>query len=374
MPSNAAAWITAPRASPLSVQPAPYPVPGSKDLIVRTAAVAINPLEYKIQDYNPAIGGNPIAYPTILGSDLAGTVVSAGSEAGPCLQPGTRIIAHTRGYSTNHPAAGAFQQFVLVPAVSAIPIPESLNFEAAVVLPLATDTAIAGLFLEASLGLPVARLSNPDSTSAPTPTGTTDSDPAPALLLWGGSSSVGCCALQLARAVGYSVYTTSSLHNFSLCYSLGATKVFDRSSPTVEDDLIAELRDRRVVGALDCVGDVEKTVPMCARILAGTAEDGDRGPGETEPNVRKKVVSVLTPPEGEKLGVTGVEAVRLRIPDMHGTDFYQTITSWMARSLADGSLQAKPDPIIVGEGLEAIQTGLDKLRKGVSAAKVVVKI
>jgi len=41
-------------------------------------------------------------------------------------------------------------------------------------------------------------------------------------------------------------------------------------------------------------------------------------------------------------------------------------------ALAHGTLQAKPDPLIVHGGLEKIQGALDELKKGVSASKIVV--
>lgn len=59
--SNRAAWITEAKKTPLEVKEAPYPTPGANDIIVRTHSVAINPLEYKIQDTNPALGGKHIS-------------------------------------------------------------------------------------------------------------------------------------------------------------------------------------------------------------------------------------------------------------------------------------------------------------------------
>ena len=48
MPSNQAAWIKAPHQK-LQVDDAPYPVPGEGELVVKNAAVAINPVDWKIQ-------------------------------------------------------------------------------------------------------------------------------------------------------------------------------------------------------------------------------------------------------------------------------------------------------------------------------------
>ena len=43
-------------------------------------------------------------------------------------------------------------------------------------------------------------------------------------------------------------------------------------------------------------------------------------------------------------------------------------------ALQRGEFVAAPDPLIVGKGLEYVQAGLDMMRKGVSAKKVVVSL
>lgn len=273
MPSNTAAWITGPKAYPLEVKEAPYPSPGPKDVIVQVAIVAINPLEYKIQDNNPPIAGKAMQYPTILGADLAGTIVSVGSEV-TMRKVGERIIANANGAQSGKPAMSAFQRFARIHESSTTPVPDAIPFEAAAVLPLACDTAMAGLFVQDQLGLSTARLS-----------GTESGPPAPGsvLVVWGGSSSVGCCAIQMAHAAGYEVYTTASKRNHALCSSLGATKVFDHADSDVERLIIEALESKTLVGALDCIADKEKTVPACANILAQTSGS-------------KKVVTVMAPP------------------------------------------------------------------------------
>lgn len=47
---------------------------------------------------------------------------------------------------------------------------------------------------------------------------------------------------------------------------------------------------------------------------------------------------------------------------------------YIPQALAAGKFQAKPDPLLIEGGLEMVQEGLDVLRKGVSAKKVVVEI
>jgi len=285
MPTNTAAWITGPQASPLVVKDTPYPSPGPKELAIRTKAVAINPLDFKIQDHNPPIAGKAIQYPTILGADLAGIIVSVGQDV-TTRKAGERIIANAPGVSTGNSSMSAFQHFVVVEDSNAILIPDPLSFESAVVLPLACYTAMAGLFMPNQLGLSTAGLGDSDAT--PHPSGSV-------LLVWGGSSSVGCCAIQMAHAAGYEVYTVASERNRALCLSIGASKVFDRASNNLEKFIVEWLEGKITVGALDCIVDGESTVNACARILA-------------QANGTQKVMTVLTPPQTKP--VDGVEAQR----------------------------------------------------------------
>lgn len=46
----------------------------------------------------------------------------------------------------------------------------------------------------------------------------------------------------------------------------------------------------------------------------------------------------------------------------------------MPEALAQGKLQAKPDALVAGHGLENVQMAMDKQKEGVSAKKVVVTL
>ena len=261
MPTNAAAWITAPHAR-LSIGPAPWPVPAPGEITIQTSFVAINPLEYKIQDSNPPIAGKSIVYPTILGADVSGTIVELGADV-TSRAIGDKVIANADGVSTTS-ARSAFQHYVQLRAADTTLLPAHVPLETGVVLPLACDTAAAGLFVPDQLSLSTFNLrpASPSTSTAPTSTAHAT------ILIWGGSSSGGCCAIQMARAAGYSVFATSSVRNHVLCESLGADRVFDYSNAGVEDAVVLALRGRNVVGALDCIGDGEGSLLPCARILA----------------------------------------------------------------------------------------------------------
>jgi len=118
----------------------------------------------------------------------------------------------------------------------AAPIPHNLPFTHAAVLPLALSTAACGLFQTDQLGL-----SHP--TASPAPKGQT-------VLVWGGSTSVGSNAIQLAAAAGYDIITTASPHNADYVRGPGAREVFDYRSPDVITDIVAALHGRRLAGAI----------------------------------------------------------------------------------------------------------------------------
>lgn len=57
--------------------------------------------------------------------------------------------------------------------------------------------------------------------------------------------------------------------------------------------------------------------------------------------------------------------------DEVGPAIYQ---GFLPKALEKGCFVAKPDALVAGHGLENIQTGVDLLKEGVSAKKVVVTI
>lgn len=71
--SNQAAWIKAPKAQ-LSVGPAPEAKAGPGEVVIKNAFVAINPVDWKVQEYAPPSQ----KYPDIFGRDVAGEIVEVG--------------------------------------------------------------------------------------------------------------------------------------------------------------------------------------------------------------------------------------------------------------------------------------------------------
>jgi NADPH:quinone reductase-like Zn-dependent oxidoreductase len=87
-PHNVAAWALKPKQRPLVVSLAPYKHAPRGHVVVKVHTVAINPIDWIMQDRDIF----DIKYPAILGSDIAGTIEEVG-EGVKDLRAGQRVIA-----------------------------------------------------------------------------------------------------------------------------------------------------------------------------------------------------------------------------------------------------------------------------------------
>jgi NADPH:quinone reductase-like Zn-dependent oxidoreductase len=372
MPENTALWLNAKRA-PFAVGPAPYTAPRADEIVVRVRAVAVNPFDRAIQ----TIGGiiTPwITYPFVVGSDVAGDVVEIGSGV-TRMKVGDRVLGYAAGSDKrrNRAAEGAFQNYVVLLAHMASPIPDTMAFEDASVLPLGMSTAACGLFQKDFLAM------NPPS-AAPTPTGKT-------LLVWGGSTSVGSNAIQLAVAAGYDVITTASPRNFAYVRRLGAREAFDYRSKTVIADIISNLRRRDIAGALaigigsaaaciDIVGACQgnRFVALATPPASFDAVPAGRGRlRHLVPAVARMLAGTMT--QNLKARRRGVRTKFIWGSDLIANEVGPLIfEAFLPAALAEGRFVAAPSPTVVGTGLAQIPEALERQRLGVSARKLVVML
>lgn len=372
MHQNDAAWIGAKRAQ-LEVESAPYPRPRDNEIVVKNHAVAINPIDWVIQVAGD-LAFSWITYPFILGADLAGEVVEVGAQV-TRFSVGDRVLGHVVGTDKkrNSAAEGAFQNYTVVLAHLAAPIPATMAYETAAVIPLALSTAACGLFQSDQLAL-----RHPSAN--PAPTGQT-------LLIWGGSTSVGSNAIQLAVAAGYQVITTASPRNFDYVTALGASQVFDYHSPTVVADITHALEGKTIAGALaigtgstgPCLDIVHachgnKFVSMASQSVSFDTLPPRRGVRWQLPLLLLRVMSstVSTQVRSRRRGIRTKTIWGSSLMDNEvSTVIYQ---DFLPQALSDGRYVAAPQPQVIGRGLDYIQTGLDTQRQGVSARKVVVSL
>ncbi|KAL0577174.1 hypothetical protein V5O48_004813 [Marasmius crinis-equi] len=195
------------------------PVPGVGELLVKVHAAALNPIDWKIQEYGMVIGDDQ--YPAIIGEDVAGEVVRVGANRdGHGLVTGDRVLF--QGQLNDF---AGFQQFAKVSVDIAGKIPKSVTYSQAASVASGLSAAAIGLFTEAPRGAGLNPLLD-ESVKYPNQ---------PALVV-GGSSSVGQYAIQLLRYLEFSpIITYASARHSTYLKSLGATHVVDRKSVNVED-------------------------------------------------------------------------------------------------------------------------------------------
>jgi NADPH:quinone reductase-like Zn-dependent oxidoreductase len=204
----------------LRYEEVPVPEIGPNDALVKVRYCALNHLDLWTRS---GIRGWHIRLPHILGSDVAGTVVAAGSEAHYLVQgmdcfvmpgisggPSFERLRGDDNIAADYDILGRFTpggyaEYLRVPAFNVFPKPANLTWEETASFPLT--------FLSAwhMLGTRRANLRCGES-----------------VLIIGGNSGIGTAAIQMARARNCRIYTTaSSEEKAQRCRELGADEVID---------------------------------------------------------------------------------------------------------------------------------------------------
>ena len=208
-------------------------------------------------------------------------------------------------------------------------------------LPLAVNTAALGLFGRDHLALPMPSTSPERSNIA--------------IFIYGGSTSVGATAIQLAKAAGVAVVTVASATNHAYCKALGADHVFDYKDADWVDHAVNAMKGKRLAGAYDSIS-TDTTAKATADVLTRAGSDS-------------LVIGVSPLPEGIKSN--WVFGANMTLNE----DLARAIwLDFLPQALAKGTFAPKPDVLVAGEGLANIQKGMDMQRKGVSARKVVITV
>jgi len=203
----------------------PKPQPKPNQLLVKTAATAINPFDWKVAD---GIMGDamPYVFPLVLGQDAAGTVAGVGDKV-TRFKVGERIF----GQFFHLPLGeGTFAEFTVVPETATIAaLPKAVSDESGAALPTAGMTALA--LVEAL-----------------------DPKTGASVLIVGATGGVGGFATQLAAAKGLHVLATAGAADAERMRHLGASETFDNR----RGDLSAQVKQNHpegVDGIIDLVSD-----------------------------------------------------------------------------------------------------------------------
>ncbi|GAA1876087.1 NAD(P)H-quinone oxidoreductase [Williamsia serinedens] len=190
------------------------PSAGPGEVVVAVAAAGLNRADLMQRQglYPPPAGASPI-----LGLEVSGTVDEVGDGVTD-LAVGDEVCALLAG--------GGYAEYVAVPAVQVLPVPDGVDLVEAAALPEVAATVWSNLVLVAGLRS------------------------GERLLVHGGASGIGTHAIQLARALGAEVAVTAgSQRKLDICAEFGATTLIDYH----QDDFVDVVDD---LGGADVILDI----------------------------------------------------------------------------------------------------------------------
>jgi NADPH:quinone reductase len=186
----------------------PKPQPTSSQVLVKVAAVAVNPIDAYIRS---GVVQMPLPSPFIVGCDLAGTVEAVGPDA-KRFKPGDRVWGSNQGVLGRQ---GTFAEYSALDECWLYPTPASVSDEQAAAVALVSITAAIGLLQHVKL------------------------QPGETLFINGGSGGVGSMVVQMSKAIGAKVVTTAgSDSKVKKCLEHGA----DRAINYKTEDVAAEVK------------------------------------------------------------------------------------------------------------------------------------
>ncbi|KAH8820724.1 chaperonin 10-like protein [Xylogone sp. PMI_703] len=344
-PDNIAAVLHA-LGAPLTVETRPISTPGAGEILVRNHAIAINPIDWKRQ----ALGFLVSSYPLILGSDISGEVVAVGPSV-TTFKPGDRVFSWAHSFHSKSDDNAGFQTYTVVKALASGRLPDNLTYEQGTLL-LRMGPASVVLFHDLEFPLPTSLNPAAEQPSS--------------ILIWGGATANGTMMVQLARFIGLTVFATASKANHEYVKSLGATDVFDYHSPSVVEDIVgaSNKAGKPIHYAVDIIAELP-SLGATAEILLKSGGSGS------------KLAHLLPWPQNEPkpngLTLSAVTGPRL-------FDDRKDIANWLygdgflVSAVDKGIIVPSPRIQVVKGGINALQTGLDIAKKGVSATRVVVTL
>lgn len=190
--------------APVEVREVPEPVVGPNDLLVGVKAASLNPIDYKVRDGKLKLVLK-LSPPIALGCDIAGVVEATGENVRD-FNPGDAVFARL-----DKAKMGGLAERVCVDASLAAKKPANVSFVEAAAVPLAGLTAHQALAELMKL------------------------QPGQRVLIDAGAGGVGSLAIQIAKAMGLWVATTTSTRNIELVTSLGADQVVDYTKQPISE-------------------------------------------------------------------------------------------------------------------------------------------
>lgn len=210
------------------------PKPGCGELLIKVAAAGLNGADLLQRQGRYPL---PLGATDILGLECSGTVAALGPDSAG-FTIGDEVCALLVG--------GGYAEYVAVPAVQCLTLPRGVGLIEAGSIMEVVMTVWSNVF-------EIARLA-----------------PGERLLVHGGSSGIGTMAIQLARALGSTVYATAgSAEKCARCEALGAARAINYKDEDFVDIVKRETQGAGIDVVLEMVGG-----PYVARDIAALAMGG----------------------------------------------------------------------------------------------------
>ncbi|KAI8657989.1 PKS-ER domain-containing protein [Fusarium keratoplasticum] len=321
----------------------------SGEVAIKITATAINPVDWKIRDYGVFVQ----EWPTVLGSDAAGEVVALGPDTSR-VSVGDRVFF--QGILGNIEST-TFQQYCKMPEALLAKTPSSISDEQAAGIQLTTIAAVTAFYDKSGRGLP-----------APWDKGGDSVGKGKAVVILGGSSSVGQYAVQLARLSGFErIVTNASPAHHEHLTTLGAHAVLDRTNTSLED-YVSTIGDYPLEFVFDTIG-ARVTQKLGVKILQSLKVEGSRVATVSQADSEAKELGETKEPKVVVQGVMGFgSAPHLRYLSEPLSEHLGGEEGWIAKGLFT------PNRVtVVPGGLDNIEEALAKNKRGVSGEKVVIR-
>ena len=206
----------------LKLEEVPTPKPAAGQVLVRIHAAGVNPYDTYMRTGTYAIKP-PLPYTP--GSDGAGMIEAAG-EGVKKVKAGDRVY-------TAKTVTGAYAEYALALEEQVHPLPAKISFSQGAGVWVPYGTAYHALFHSAK------------------------AHASETVLVHGGSGGVGCASVQMARAMGLTVFgTAGTTKGLDLVKREGAHQVFDHSKAGYQEEILKATGERGVDIILEMLANV----------------------------------------------------------------------------------------------------------------------
>ena len=252
----------------------PVPRPGTGQVLVRTQAAVVSPVDLSIRS-----GALAVDLPFLPGTDASGEVLLVGPKVTE-WSPGDRVVAISD--SMGRTRAGGYADYLLVDATELHSIPDNVSFICGANVGRDFSTAWAALFHDARLGMNER------------------------VVVVGAAHPIGIAAVQICHWKGARVIAVSDGRHAQRLTALGANRVISHSAPNLARHVRAGFEGR---GATVVINVVDSALPSSVEMLE---RDGRLVlPGGGDPQL-SEVEKLIEPPTSVVGGTTEVDPVDIQ--------------------------------------------------------------